>query len=116
MCAQFPSRIRIFTTPWIVAHQALLSMEFSRQEYWNGLPFPSPRDLPDLGTESQSPTLQADALRSDPPGKPPKQSYLGTNNSKYQFSKNFFGCCQSGKWHSRISVQLLSRVQLFVTP
>ena len=51
-----------------------------------------------------------------PPGKPPKQSYLGTNNSKYQFSKNFFGCCQSGKWHSRISVQLLSRVQLFVTP
>ena len=45
-------------------------MGFSRQEYWNGLPFPSPGDLPDPGIEPRSPTLQADALTSEPPGKP----------------------------------------------
>ena len=47
-----------------------LSMEFSRQEYWNGLPFPSPGDLPDPGIESRSPVLQADSLLSEPPEKP----------------------------------------------
>ena len=57
--------------PWTVAHQAPLSMGFSRQEYWSGLPFPSPGDLPDPGIEPRSPTLQADALTSAPPGKPP---------------------------------------------
>ena len=56
--------------PWTVAHQAFPSMGFSRQEYWSGLPFPSPGDLPDPGIESRSPTLQADALTSAPPGKP----------------------------------------------
>ena len=44
-------------------------MEFSRQEYWNGLPFPSPGDLPNPGIEPRSPALQADALPSEPPGK-----------------------------------------------
>ena len=48
---------------------ASLSMGFSRQEYWSGLPFPSPGDLPDLGIEPRSPTLEADALTSEPPGK-----------------------------------------------
>ena len=57
-------------TPWTVAHQAPLSMEFSRQEYWSGLPFPSPGDLPDPGIEPWSPAFQADALPSEPPGKP----------------------------------------------
>ena len=56
--------------PWTVAHQAPLSMGFSRQEYWSGLPFPSPGDLPNPGIEPRSPTLQADALTSEPPGKP----------------------------------------------
>ena len=56
--------------PGTVAHQASLSMGFSRQEYWSGLPFPSPGDLPDPGIEPRSPTLQADALTSVPPGKP----------------------------------------------
>ena len=56
--------------PWTVAHQAPPSMGFSRQEYWSGLPFPSPGDLPDPGIEPRSPTLQADALTSAPPGKP----------------------------------------------
>ena len=56
--------------PWTVAHQAPPSMGFSRQEYWSGLPFPSPEDLPNPGIEPRSPTLQADALTSAPPGKP----------------------------------------------
>ena len=61
------SRVQLFATPWIVAHQAPPSMGFSRQEYWSGLSFPSPGDLPDLGIEPRSLTLQADALPSEPP-------------------------------------------------
>ena len=64
------SHVWPFATPWAVAYQAPLSMEFSRQEYWSELPFPSPGDLPDPGIEPGSPTLQADALPSEPPGKP----------------------------------------------
>ena len=65
------SRVRLFATPWTVTYQAPLSMGFSRQECWSGLPFPSPGDLPDPGIEPGSPALQADALPSEPPGKPP---------------------------------------------
>ena len=54
-------------TPWTVAYQAPPSVGFSRQEYWSGLPFPSPGDLPDPGIEPGSPALQADALPSEPP-------------------------------------------------
>ena len=64
------SRVWFFVTPWTVAYQAPPSMGFSRQEYWSGLPFPSPGDLPDPGIEPGSPALQADALTSEPPGKP----------------------------------------------
>ena len=53
-------------TPWTVAHQAPLPMGFSRQEYWSGLPFPSPGDLPDPGIEPRSPALQADSLPTEP--------------------------------------------------
>ena len=56
-------------TPWTVAHQAPLSMGFSRQECWSGLPFPSPEDLPDPGIEPRSPALQADSLPTELPGK-----------------------------------------------
>ena len=56
------SRVRLFVTPWTVAYQAPPSMGFSRQEYWSGLPFPSPGDLPDPGIEPRSPSLEADAL------------------------------------------------------
>ena len=56
-------------TPSTVAHQAPPSMGFSRQEYWNGLPFPSPGDLLDPGIEPRSPVIEADALTSEPPGK-----------------------------------------------
>ena len=75
-------------------HLALIippSMRFSRQEYWSGLPFPSPGDLPYPGIEPRSPAFQADALTSEPPGKP---------SPFFQFS----------------SVQSLSRVWLFATP
>ena len=61
------SRVRLFATPWTVAHQAPPSMGFSRQEYWRGLPFPAPGDLPDPGIEPKSPALQTDALTSEPP-------------------------------------------------
>ena len=64
------SHVWFFATPWTVAHQAPPSMGFSRQEYWSGFPFPSPGDLPNLGIEPRSPSLQADALTSEPPGKP----------------------------------------------
>ena len=60
------SRVQLFAAPWTVAHQAPPSMEFFRQEYWSGLPFPSPGDLPNPGIEPRSPTLQADALTSEP--------------------------------------------------
>ena len=63
------SRVQLFAAPWTVAYQAPPSMGFSRQEYWSGVPFPSPGDLPNLGIEPGSPALQADALPSKPPGK-----------------------------------------------
>ena len=66
------SHVQLVATPWTVAHQAPPSMDFSRQEYWSGLPFPSPGDLPDSGIEPRSPELQADALPSEPPGNPQK--------------------------------------------
>ena len=63
-----PSYVRLFETPWTVAHQVSLSLEFSRQEYWTGLPFPPPGDLPDPGIKPGSPALQADFLLSELPG------------------------------------------------
>ena len=68
--------VPFFATPWTVACQVLLSMEFSRQEYWNGLSFPSPGNLPDLGIKLRSPVLQAVSciagrfFTNEPPGKP----------------------------------------------
>ena len=56
--------------PWIIVDQAPLSMGFSRQEYWSGLPFPSPGDLPKPGIKPRSPVLEADSLRAAQPGKP----------------------------------------------
>ena len=64
------SCIRLFETPWTITYQAPLFMGFSRQEYWSGLPFPSPGDLPDPRIEPGFPTLQIDTLLSEPPGKP----------------------------------------------
>ena len=61
-------RVRLFATPWTAAYQVPLSMGFSRQEYWSGLPFTSPGDLPNPGIESVFPALQTDTLPSKPPG------------------------------------------------
>ena len=83
---------RIFVTPWTAAHQAPPSVEFSRQEYWSGLTFLSPGDLPNPGIEPRSPALQdREALLSEPPRNP--------------FIE-----------HQIRSDQSLSRVQLFATP
>ena len=64
------SRVRLLVTPWTAAYQAPPSMGFSRQEYWSGLSFPSPGDLPSLGIEPRSPTLQAENLPTELWGKP----------------------------------------------
>ena len=64
------SRVRLFVTPWTVAYQALPSMEFSRQEFWIGLPFPSPGDPPEPGIEPGSPALQENSLLTELQGKP----------------------------------------------
>ena len=68
-CVRSLSRVWLFATPRTVARQTLLSMGSSRQEYWSGLPFPSPGDLPNPGIEPRSPALQADTLTSELPGK-----------------------------------------------
>ena len=63
------SHVQLFATPWTVDYQAPPAMGCSWQEYCNGLPFPSPGDLPDPGIEPGSPAFQADTLTSEPPGK-----------------------------------------------
>jgi len=75
------SRVQLFVPPWTIAYQAPPSMEFSRPEYWNGLPFPSPGDLPNPGIEPRSPTLQADALLCEPLG-----TYKIYRNKRYNNS------------------------------
>ena len=64
------NHVQVFVTPWTVAHQAPLSMGFSRQEYWSGLPFPPPGKFPDPGIEPRSPALQVDSVLPEVPGKP----------------------------------------------
>ena len=63
-------QLQLFATSWTVALQAPLSMGFSRQEHWSGLPFPSPRDLPNPGIKSISPALAGGFFTTEPPGKP----------------------------------------------
>ena len=64
------SHVQLFVTPWTVACQAPLSMGLSQQEYWSGLPFTSPGDLPNPGSKQEYPAMQANSLPSEPPGKP----------------------------------------------
>ena len=77
-CAESLSRVQLFATPWTGAHQAPLPTEFSRQEYWSGLPR-SPLDLPKSGIKPKSPTLHVDSLPSEPPRKPTASSYCSSN-------------------------------------
>ena len=70
MCVSVLCHVRFFAALWTVTRQALLTMKFSRHEYWSGLPFPSPVDLPNPGIELSSPELQVDSLPAEPQGKP----------------------------------------------
>ena len=76
-------------TPWAVTHQAPWSMGFSRQEYWSGLPFPSPGDLPDPGIELRSLALQADTLTSELPGKPQVKPIKDTKSFQREEREKF---------------------------
>ena len=76
-------RVQLCVTLRTVAHQAPLSMEFSRQEYWSRLPYPPPGDLPDPGIEPRYPALEADALTSEPPGKPYDQPRQHTEKQRH---------------------------------
>ena len=93
-------------TPWTAAHQAPQSMEFSRQEYWSGLPFPSPGDLPNPGIEPGSPTMEADALTSEPAGKP--YSFY-TTSSKPQTQKKHNTLFMSSHLCDRELIQEIER-------
>ena len=67
MCAQLLSHVRLFATPWTATCQASQSMGFPRQEYWSGLPFPPPRDLPDPGIKPMSPALAGEFFTAELP-------------------------------------------------
>ena len=79
-CRQILYQLSHKGKPWTVVCQAPLSMEFSRQEYWSGLPFPSTGDLPNPGIKPGSPALQADSLPSEPPGKPLNELTMSSHN------------------------------------
>ena len=81
------SSVWLSVTLWTVAHQAPLSEGFSRQESWSGLPFPSPGYLPNPGIKPGSPTSQADALPSEPPGKPASEIAQLVKNVNYTLVK-----------------------------
>ena len=90
------SRVRLFAVPWTVAYQAPPSMEFSRQDYWSGLPFPSPGDLPNQGTELASPALQEDSLLLSHWGSPSDTEWaaaLGGACASSQGQQHFPGVC-----------------------
>ena len=103
------SRVRLFVTPWTVARQDPLSMEFSRQEYWSGLPFPTPRDLPNPVIEPRSPTLQVDSLSSEPPGKGYVEitgQFLGNRIFKMMLNNTDFLCANTAVASTLVSLPL----------
>ena len=91
------SRVRLFASPWTVARQAPLSMGLYRQEHWSGLPLPSPGDLPDLGIEPRTSALQADSLRSEPPGNCHRWLPNWGNKEPVSDGRNVNWCTYSGK-------------------
>ena len=86
------SRVQLSATPWTVACQAPLSMGFSKQEYWSGLPCPPPGGLPNPGMEPVSPTLAGGFFSSEPPGKPRMVNKLLQLINKYQLMKSHYLC------------------------
>ena len=108
VCAQSLGRVQHSVTPWTVAHQVPLFMEFSRQECWNGLPFPPPGDLPDPGMEAVSPPA------SPAIGRQILLSHLGRTLicplSSYIVRSGFFLI-----FSSKVEVLVVNHVQLFAT-
>ena len=107
-------------TLWTVAHQAPPSMGFSRQEYWSGLPFPSPGDLSNPGIKPGSPALQADALTSEPPGKPKTGLSLSPNLTPGLTSSSYPSRpAHLSQWHFHFfstQARFLTFSYLFQTP
>ena len=106
------SHVRLFVIPWAVAYQAPPSMEFSRQEYWHGLPFPSPGDLPNPGIEPRSPALQADTLPSEPPGKTVFKLYVKRNLFNKEYSSTHFRTGTSRTVISKLDRDFIHKVML----
>ena len=118
------SRVQLFATLWSIAHQAPLSIGFSRQEYWSGLPFPFPGDLPNPRIKPRSPALHADALTSEPPGKPQPLLIKSTHNvpgtiQKYMVYITTFNIkviipiLEIKNWRSRRSTNLLIAAKIW---
>ena len=125
------SRIQLFATPWTLAHQAPLSVGFPRQEYWSGLPFPPPGDLPNSGTEPTSlefPALAGGFLTTTPPGKAKIELYdqqitgwkpnPSDNSAPWRLFPSPTGqaiCCLSGSKihleHCSLPLYFYSRIQ-----
>ena len=111
------SHVQIFETLWTVALQAPLSLGFSRQDYWSGLPCPPLGDLPNPGIEARSPALQADSLPSEPLGKPQLsqiwfitwfQGYwaiLASSDMRGQSALHSVPCTLT-MWHTSVSLML----------
>ena len=109
------SCVRLCVTLWTLARQVPLSMGLSRQEYWSGLPFPSPGDLPGPGMELRSPKLQADSLPSVPPQKP---QIISSDFKIYSYStlylkdqknyKEILNCFQLSSWHNTEAMSIFS--------
>ena len=95
-----------FVTPWTVAHQAPLSMGFPSQEYWNGLPFPSPRDLHDQGIKFMSPALAGGFFTPEPPGKLEISHTNKTEHSNHKKSREGAKACDSNPSRERKAVSL----------
>ena len=108
--AQSLSHIWLFVTPWTAANQAPLSMGFSRQEHWSGLPFPPPEDLPHSGMEPASPALASKFFTSKPPRKPITSMQKQTN--KKQCHVKCFGECKSELYRS-MSFSVITNKCLF---
>ena len=90
VCVCVLSCVQLFATSWTVACQALLSMEFSRQEYWSRFQFPTSGDLPKPGIEPVSPALAVRFFTTESPGKPHRVTYLAVKTKNHALSIKYF--------------------------
>ena len=109
------SRVRLFVTPWTISYQALLSMEFSKQEYCSGLPCHFPGDLPKPEIKPRSPTLQVDSLPSGSPGKPIRTCIHHYNIMKSIFTALKIFCALSIHFY-RLHQQLVNFLLSIILP